>query len=268
MGSTVLGIAPFNLPDSPASTMSTSSSMYGHGPNYRYRRDFMILPQARSMNLLRPCHYAIPPMAIEYTIGGEELHKLAERNVKLVRLWLDGTTRFRIDRSAYDLGPDRQPPMQLRVPQLGSDRFERFDLVGQTLDEAGNPQRMVYVECKDYSSDGNQGKLYDEYLAVCYSALVSMSQGMGGLPDIEFMWATTHPFAQSEYTKLTSVARIQRGCEAHPKRLAGETYDESIAKQLTERLWLSIINPRVEEMMPGTKIRQAVAAQYISMTIA
>jgi hypothetical protein len=211
--------------------------------------------------------YASHLMAIEYTIGAEEIQRIGELGTKRIRLWLDGTTRFRIDRSVYDLGPNREPPMQLRVPQLEEKRFERFDLVGQTLDEAGKPQRTIYVECKEYSSDGNQGTLYDEYLAVCYSALVKLSQGVGGPSDVEFMWATTHPFALNDYTNLTSVSRIRRGCQAHPTRLGGETFDGSIAEQLSKRLWLSIVNPRVEEMMPGADIREAVAARYLRMSL-
>jgi hypothetical protein len=210
--------------------------------------------------------YATRAVAVQYSVGAEELHKIGEIGAKRIRLWLDGTTRFRIDRSVYDLGPHNEPPMQLRVPQLATEQFERFDLVGQTLDESGRPQRTIYVECKEYSSAGNQGTLYDEYLAVCYSTLVKQSQDLGGLPDVEFMWATTHPFAQGDYRNLTNVSRIRSGCEAHSVRLGSETFDESIAGQLSDRLWLSILNPRVEEMIPGVDIRRAVAARYVTLS--
>jgi hypothetical protein len=213
----------------------------------------------------RAVAYATRAVGIEYTVGAEELHKIGELGAKRVRRWLDGTTRFRIDRSVYDLGVDGEPPMQLRVPQLVDERFERFDLVGQTLDETGKPQRVLLVECKEYSSAGNQGVLYDEYLAVCYSAMVKMSREVGGLPDYEFMWATTHPFAQGEYTNLTTASRIRAGCEAHAERLAGEAFDETIAEQLKDRLWLSIVNPRVEEMIPGREIREAIASRYVTL---
>jgi hypothetical protein len=206
-------------------------------------------------------------MAIAYTVGAEELHKIGELATKRMRLWLDGTTRFRIDRSIYDLGPNNEPPMQLRVPQLAEGLFERFDLVGQTLDAEGRPQRTLYVECKDYGSDGNQGTLYDEYLAVCYSAIVKLSRDVQGLPDIEFMWATTHPFAQTDYKNLTKPSRIRKGCEAHAARLGGEAVDETIAEQLSERLWLCIVSPRVEEMMPGADIRALVAARYATLAM-
>jgi hypothetical protein len=206
-------------------------------------------------------------VAIEYSVGAEELHKIGEVGAKRMRLWLDGTTRFRIDRSIYDLGPNLEPPMQLRVPQLQQERFERFDLVGQTLDESGRPRRTIYVECKEYRSDANQGVLYDEYLAVCYSAFVALSHGLGGPADVDFMWATTHPFAQTDYVRLTTASRVTRGCQAHPERLGEHRFDESIAEQLSERLWLSIVNSRVEEMMPGIEIRQVVAARFVEMSL-
>jgi hypothetical protein len=201
-------------------------------------------------------------MGIKYSMGGEEAHKLGELGVKRVRLWLDGTTRFRIDKAIYELGPQDEPPMGLRVPQIGRKSFERFDLVGETLDESGAPHRSLFVECKRYRSAGNQAGMYREYLVVCYSALVSLSEGMGGVSDTEFMWATTHPFAQRDYMKLTSVEFIQRACSEHASRLGGKQFDPKMAQVLSERLWLSIVNPRVEEMMPGMAIRGFVAAKY------
>src|SRR4051812_30919876 len=103
-------------------------------------------------------------MAIEYSVGAEELHVIGEQGAKRIKGWLDSTYRFRIDHSVYDLDPEGNPYTHVRVPQLQDEKFERFDLVGSLLAEDGSVGRTIYVECKEYSSPGNQSTLYDEYL--------------------------------------------------------------------------------------------------------
>ncbi|MDP9258933.1 MAG: hypothetical protein M3Q31_20635 [Actinomycetota bacterium] len=142
--------------------------------------------------------------------------------------------------------------------ELTAGNFERFDLRGMLLNADGQPGRTLWVECKDYSAAGGQSALYDEYLAVCYSGFVKVGRDVGAPPDMEFMWARTHPFAQTAYTQLTTAARIKDACAAHPDRLGEHTFDMSIAEQLAPRLWLSIVNVRVEEMMMGPKLRKDV----------
>ena len=204
-------------------------------------------------------------MAIEFKIGAEEVHKIGELGVGRIRNWLDSTYRFRIDQSVYDLDPEGKPYTKVRVPQLQDDRFERFDLVGCRLDVLGRPGREIYVECKEYSAAGAQETLYDEYLAVCYSAFVKFARGVSAPPSIEFMWATTHPFGQTNYTKLTTAGGIATACEAHSERLARHAFDGTIAEQLAGRLWLAIINPRVEEMIMGRELQKAVTAQILEL---
>lgn len=205
-------------------------------------------------------------MAIKYKLGGEEIHKIAEVGAKRIRMWLDSSYRFRIDQTIYDLSPAGEPYTKLRLPQLAEGRFERFDLVGSILDERGQPGRTIYVECKDYSDAGGQRKLYDEYLAVCYSAFVKLSNMLGGPADLEFMWATTHPFAQTHYTELVTAQRIAAACSEHQDRLDEEAFDPSIADQLAARLWLAIVNRRVEEMIMGLQLRQAVVSKILELT--
>lgn len=207
-------------------------------------------------------------MAIEFTVGAEETHKIGEMGAHRIRRWLDSTFRFRIDRSIYDVDRDGNPFPMMRLPQLTKTdpdtgdlvgrRFERFDLRGMLLDENGAPGRLLFVECKDYSGSGKQAALYDEYLVVCYSGFVKGSQDVEGPLDMEFMWATTHPFAQTSYKVLTTAEQIRLACEKYPERLGDETFDMSVAAQLASRLWLAIVNPRVEEMMMGLPLRKAV----------
>src|ERR1700692_4788435 len=104
-------------------------------------------------------------MAIAFTIGAEENHRMGEEGDKRIRRWLDSTYRFRISQTIYDLSPAGELYQKLRVPQLvkkpadGSEppvRFERFDLVGTVLNENGAPGNNLFVECKNYSQAGDQ----------------------------------------------------------------------------------------------------------------
>ena len=61
------------------------------------------------------------------------------------------------------------------------------------------------------------------------------------------MWATTHPFAQTNFTTLTTAQQIEAACETHKARLGDHEFDVTIAGQLAPRLWLAIINARIEK---------------------
>jgi hypothetical protein len=205
-------------------------------------------------------------MAIEYSLGAEELHKIGEVGAKRIRTWLDSTFRFRIDHSIHDLDQHGHPYTRLRVPQLQDGRFERFDLVGNLLGEDTAPGRTIYVECKNLSDAGNQGTQYNEYLAVCYSAFVALSLPIDAPADVEFMWATTHPFAVGSYARLVTAGQIAEACEEHASRLGGHNFDETIAAQLAGRLWLAVVNSRVEEMMMGLELRKAVVSRMLELS--
>jgi hypothetical protein len=213
-------------------------------------------------------------VAIEFSVGAEETHVIGEEGVKRVRRWLDHTCRFRIDQSIYDLDQHGKPYPKLRLPQLtkrGDEgepvgrKFERFDLIGALLNESGVSGHTLYVECKEYSQAGDQPALYDEYLAVCYSGFVKQSRAVEAPADVEFMWATTHPFAQTNFLHLTTAEQIKAACDKHRERLGDEEFDMSIAQQLAPRLWLAIVNQRVDEMIMGLELRKAVVARILEL---
>jgi hypothetical protein len=204
---------------------------------------------------------------IQYSVTAEGLHELGRDGVMRIRRWLDATARFAMSHSVYDLDPDRRPYTQVRVEQLDG-RFENFDLVGDMRDAQGRRGNTVYVECKSYSSAGNQGAYYDEYLATCYSAFAARQSNVGHVPSIEFMWVTTHPFAVTNFAKLTHEPTIASACadETHNTRLGDEPYDPRLGAILADRLWLVVVNDRVlTEMMMGDELRAAVMAKMIQM---
>ena len=92
---------------------------------------------------------------IQYSVTAEALHELGRDGVLRVRRWLDSTARFAMSHTAYDRDPEGHPYTQVRVEQLDG-RFENFDLVGDIRDASGNKGNTLYVECKSYTSAGNQ----------------------------------------------------------------------------------------------------------------
>jgi hypothetical protein len=204
---------------------------------------------------------------IQYSVTAEGLHELGREGVLLIRRWLDSTARFSMSHTAYDLDSQSRPYTQVRVEQLNGG-FENFDLVGDIRDERGKKGNTIYVECKNYTSAGNQGVLYSEYLATCYSAFAAKYKALGHPPSAEFMWITTHPFAQTNFTKLTEECSIAKACvvEAHVARLGGEDYNAELGKALAARLWLVVVNDRMlDEMIMGDDLRAAVMTRMVQM---
>lgn len=189
---------------------------------------------------------------------------MGQVGARRVKRWLEATARFRITHEVYDIPVTGEPPTQLRVPQLNG-KNERFDLFGHLVAEDGKAGRSLFVECKQYSNAGNQGPLYSDYLATCYSAFATMYRDYSSVPSVEFMWATTHPFALGKFTKLTSADEIVNACRDNRflGRLNGEPIDDDLVDALAERLWLAILNSRVEEMMMSRQMLAHVTAHIV-----
>lgn len=198
---------------------------------------------------------------------GEQLHRMGEEGAKKAALWLDSTARFAISHNAYDLDPSTGEPLDHARLELLDGSWETFDLIGNILDEKGKQGHRLYVECKNYSTDGNQGKLYREYLAVCYSAFHRRWKAVDAPPSMEFMWATTHPFAVSTWTELRDLATIREACEDETMaaRLDDVPFDDDVGRELAKRLWVSVVNDRADEMIMGSELFIAVKGKMIDL---
>jgi hypothetical protein len=206
-------------------------------------------------------------MALTTVHQGEDQHALGEMGAKRIYRWLNSTGRFNMSHTAYDLDPQSgQPTDHCRVEQLNGS-VEKFDLFGELLGKDAKPGDRIYVECKNYESAANQGKLYREYLAVCYSAFYRRWEAASAEPSEQYMWATSHPFSLSEWAGLCKFEAIQAACQdpEYVPRLGGKGFDADVARALAPRLWLSIVNGRVEEMMMGDELLGAVRAAMVKM---
>jgi hypothetical protein len=205
---------------------------------------------------------------LRYSVGAEALQEVGRDGAFRIRRWLEHTARFRISHTAYDLDDAGNPYTQVRVELLDGS-FENFDLVGDILGPDARAGNRVYVECKTYTSDGNQGTLYDEYLAVAYSAFAREYAALDHPPSVEFMWVTTHPFALGRFARLTTEPCIGAACrhERFESRLGGSDYNPELGQVLASRLWLCVVNDRMlEEMLMGPELRKAVMSAMVDLT--
>ena len=79
------------------------------------------------------------------------------------------------------------------------------------------------------------------------------------------MWITTHPFAQTTFSKLTEESSVAEACahETHKPRLGGQDYDSDLGELLSLRLWLVVVNDRMlDEMIMGDELRAAVLRRW------
>jgi hypothetical protein len=173
-------------------------------------------------------------------VAGERQHEAGREGVRQVKRWLESTTRFHVPWDVY--GSPNQTTVTLR-----GGAAKAFDIAGHLIGEDADAGPPFYGEVKNYRSVSNQASLYQEYLAVSYSAARQATSAEHD-PAIEFMWVTWHPFSQSKFLALCEPDEIAAACAAYPDHLGGEEFDRRFAETVASRLWLLIVNPRQTEM--------------------
>lgn len=186
---------------------------------------------------------------------------------KRVFRWLNATGRFSMSHTVYDTDPVTGDPTDHCRVELMDGSGDNFDLFGHMLAENAAPADRLYVECKEYSSSANQGQLYREYLSVCYSAFHRRWTAADQEPAMQFMWATTHPFLVTEWAHLREWETIRDACQMaeHQPRLNGNALDESVARELASRLWICVVNDRVDEMIMGDELLKALRGAMVTV---
>lgn len=180
---------------------------------------------------------------------GERHQKKGKEGLERAKLWLESTTRFEVPFTSWGKAATLQ---YVEVPQHGRPS-ESFDMTGQHLEEDRTPRAMFYAEVKNYDTAGHQRAEYRKFLTRCYSATLAWN-ATGSPKSPEFFWITWHPFGTiTEYPDLTRVTAIEDACQQMPQRVAPADYDPAIAEDLSKRLWLLILSPRLQEIQMSTK---------------
>jgi len=168
----------------------------------------------------------------------EGVQEKGRKGVFQVKRWLESTTHMEFPFDAYGF-------TATCTPALLNGEHKTYDLFGSHLTR----RVPLYVEVKDYASASGLSDEYWEFLANSYSVSANINvQGLGPA-NHEFIWVTTHPFDQTNWTKLTSRERLYAAVSSkHPEVLGTHGIDESLVTNVAQRIWLLVVNSRQAEL--------------------
>jgi hypothetical protein len=167
----------------------------------------------------------------------ESTHLQGMEGAYAVKRWLESTTYLELPFNAYE------DEAQCALARLDGE-IKRYDLSGYFL---GDNRRPVVVESKSYTTVGHQAEEHKEHLANAYSTTAWDIKTVGDTKR-EYIWVTTHPFAQNKWPRLMSHQEINAALELHPKVLNGEKIDEELVRVVASRLWLLVMHERQEQL--------------------
>ncbi|MFG2792597.1 hypothetical protein [Streptomyces sp. NPDC048419] len=191
---------------------------------------------------------------------GEDAHFKGISGARRAKVYLEGTMRISGAFANTD-SPACAKKLTLGWP-YGGQTFS-FDLGGSMR---GKPYQADYfcAEVKNYQSPGDQGTQFVEFLAKCY---VAHSQGY--LLGDHYMWITWAPFLVNSWAQLNSQEKVESAVILHRQRVFGNTSEEyaesqldvSVAKAVSERIWLIVLSEKQETLLPLNEWRAIVASE-------
>lgn len=174
-------------------------------------------------------------------MSAEETQERGREGVFKFKRWLESSTFLDLMWNAY------ANPEMCEVQHM--DGVKTFDLAGSFLTR---PNRPVAVECKRYGSAGNQSQEYEELLAIAYgSALWNMKNGRRD--DFrQYIWATTHPFSITNWSKLTRIESLRDAVSKHRNLAGEEAFDDDLGHRVMDRIWLLVWHEKQEQITLDT----------------
>ncbi|MFL1377340.1 hypothetical protein [Nocardiopsis protaetiae] len=162
----------------------------------------------------------------------EATQEQGREGVARVQRWLEATTYLELPWNVYET------PAMCEVEHLGGNKY--FDMAGWFL---GKNRREVYVENKNYTSDGGQYSQFQEFLAIAYSSTAKRLQSASDRKT-EFIWVTSHPFNLSRWSKLATHEEIRKALNDKPEFLADKPIDDDLLRTISSRIWVLVMNQR------------------------
>lgn len=168
-------------------------------------------------------------------IQGDGLTGLA-----LTRRWLESTTWMELPLEAYF--------------NQNACTLERLDGKTKVFDSRGtfhfNPPDEVFVENKAANGENGQTNEHWEFLANAYSISARARKVSGRDPRYHFIWVTTFPFAQNDWTTLCSASRMTTALTTkHPEALGGEQIDVDFLNVVASRTWMLVLHQKQEGLL-------------------
>lgn len=184
---------------------------------------------------------------------GEETHELGREGARRAKAWLEATTRAQV----HWLNPEAAVKLSFDWTAGGTFSFDLGGILrGEDLDK-----KEFFAESKFYRNPGDQGSLYNEYLAKCYRAYELRPDRC----DV-FMWITWSPFSMTRWGDLRTEAMVKECVERESQRVLGSNGDavsETHCREVSERLWLLVLSEHHEKLVPTRDHRAIVEAHII-----
>ncbi|MGW5364460.1 hypothetical protein [Actinopolymorpha pittospori] len=196
-------------------------------------------------------------------MAGEELHERGAEGARRAKVWLERTTRA----EARWVTPDRVAVPKLTFPWASGAKDAKdfsFDL-GGLLRGGSLEGQQFFVESKFYTSPGNQGTMFREFLAKCYSAYKAR-------PEIcdHFFWITWAPFLVSHWSKLDKPEYVRSAIIENRERALG-VEDETDAElkidgpdveEVAKRLWIIVLSEKQEQQLVMSSDHLGIIRRY------
>lgn len=164
-------------------------------------------------------------------MGKETAQRLGIEGVHEVKEWLEATTRFAFTYTAYD-----NEAMCTATCLNGENKT--LDLVGHTT---STPKLPVMVESKKYSTPGHQAEEFRRFLAIAYSSTAKTISDKGSDAKCDFMWVTSHPFAQGQWKNLLKLSYLKACLDENKDLLDGNPVDDDLLVAVANRTWIMVI---------------------------
>lgn len=190
--------------------------------------------------------------------GGEANHRKGEDGAQRAKYWLDATTRTKSSWTNSDDFIAAQ--LAYEWPHAtGTAKPFSFDLGGILFGEPFHNHPFV-AEVKNYSTTGNIGGEFDDFLAKAYH--VAQTAGLAQ----QFMFITWQPFRANDWSKQTKKDQVAKACLKNRSRLLGEAdqqkakklLDQQVLDDLEERLWLVVLSEKQENLLISKEDRALI----------
>lgn len=178
----------------------------------------------------------------------EETQELGREGAFLFKRWLESTTYFDLPWIVYH----GNGMCEVRYKD-GPKGLKRFDIAGSLL---RNPPVPVWVEGKRYTSDSGLKDMFLEMVATAYAAYRYKKRNGSTDGGDQFIYATTHPFAVTSWTKLVTTATVQEAYNSYPDIVGEEPFDSDDAQTIRDRIWIIVWSERQQELsLSGEEVR-------------
>jgi len=173
-------------------------------------------------------------------VPDEETQEKGRDGVRFTRRWLEATTFIELPWTAYD------SKRLCVLPLLKAGKRKKYDLRGRFLHEE---RQEVYVENKAANKANNQTADYREFLANAYSTTAKKWADLGGDPQIEYIFVTSHPFGKlAEWSQLSTKAVMVEAVTQEGVLPNDVEIDDELAGLVAERCWLLVVHPKQERL--------------------